>query len=64
MNNLIVKEQRVDGSWFILYINLRYTLKKKTMAKLVCFLTFYLTKLKQIKFQVYTLAQQVGRENT
>ena len=47
-----VKEQRVDGSWFLAKIvrSLRYTLIEK---KFLLYLTIYLTKLKQINNHAY-----------
>ena len=52
----LVKEQRVDGSWFLAQQtrNLRYTLIE-TIS--VLYLKFYLTKLEQkklkLKFRIY-----------
>jgi len=40
----LVKEQRVDGSWFFYPKNLRYTLIETNS---VFYLTIYLTKLEQ-----------------
>jgi hypothetical protein len=42
----LVKEQRVDGSWFGYNPNLRYTLIE---TKLCFYLTFFLTKLYKIQ---------------